>query len=924
MHDCNKTPCHDPCPECGFGPFTRNHYFTGKLLVERDFKDEQKYYVDKLRHHDQTLHGWGVVCGLKVTPHENPACRTRYVCVEAGTAIDCCGREIVVRERDCIDVTNLPAYQPLATEPAGKSHRLQVCIRYRECPTEEIPVLYDECGCDDTRCAPNRILESYAVDLLIDQPLPVADRNAPALSWTNSVNIAHASQAVLHSGTQRLYVMNSDGTVFPVRTDNHSVLTPLTLPSPGLAIAVANDGTRLYVAVGPGDRQVLVFDTSNFAAGPIQTLPAASSAGSDIELAVAPATGRLIALLSAPGRVLAWQTDINNAGPFTAPDDITLSPTLRSLAISSDGKSAYAVDPPNHRIQIADLVAKAAGAPITVPPGTLDVFAMAIVRTTAPDVFAVVAKTDKKIVVFSSTAGNHPTTLANTPEDLVISTDGNWAYVLERNAAQSFLEIVNIPRLLLDDPVTPPPSFQIGDNATSLVITASGDRLYVPWVGNTAVAGDGAVAIVDIKDTRCTDVFSCGCHSCDEPNCLVLATIENYTVGDSFEAVTDPPSDPLKDTAAGIARIDNRLGRRLLPSTQALVQAIECVLANSGAVPGPPGPPGKPGNDGRDGANGTNGTNGTDGKDGRDGLGLNPDLPKIIDIAWAHNKTIPFDDWLASSFYASHPKELLKNDRSPLLTIYFNQDMNADTINRQTFRVSIEYPYVINKELFSGFYNFAKSDFYGYILPLGPKTTPHTAEAAKSAFAFVPYREGFQTLLASAGDVWQGERLSRYTGDLKLDPPVVRIVLKGDFIFAGATFAENGVLDAENIGGNVGLNIVRGGPIHGGKNPSGNLDQGGDFESWFYVSDPDVAGLNGQLFPLILGTAPIDLNQVPADQLDKLPGISADVAKKVADARVSGPFKSAQDLQKRAGLSDDEMAQFQALVKVRAPRGGNK
>ena len=26
------------CPECEIGPFTRNHYFTGKLLVERDFR----------------------------------------------------------------------------------------------------------------------------------------------------------------------------------------------------------------------------------------------------------------------------------------------------------------------------------------------------------------------------------------------------------------------------------------------------------------------------------------------------------------------------------------------------------------------------------------------------------------------------------------------------------------------------------------------------------------------------------------------------------------------------------------------------------------------------------------------------------------------------------------------------------------------
>src|SRR5947209_3012117 len=104
------------CPSCDIGPFTRNYYFTGKLLVERDFTDEQSYYVNKLRHHHQRLHGWGVVCGLKVVQHENQACQTRFVCVEPGTAIDCCGREIIVREREYIDLTALPAVKALAAK----------------------------------------------------------------------------------------------------------------------------------------------------------------------------------------------------------------------------------------------------------------------------------------------------------------------------------------------------------------------------------------------------------------------------------------------------------------------------------------------------------------------------------------------------------------------------------------------------------------------------------------------------------------------------------------------------------------------------------------------------------------------------------------------------------------------------------------
>ena len=61
-----------------------------------------------------------------------------------------------------------------------KPHKLQFCLRYKECGTEEIPVLYDECGCDETKCAPNRILESYEVDVLLDPPVAQPPDGSPS------------------------------------------------------------------------------------------------------------------------------------------------------------------------------------------------------------------------------------------------------------------------------------------------------------------------------------------------------------------------------------------------------------------------------------------------------------------------------------------------------------------------------------------------------------------------------------------------------------------------------------------------------------------------------------------------------------------------------------------------------------------------
>src|SRR5438445_1623821 len=173
QHGCG---CTGGCPACEFGPVTRNAYWTGKLMLARDFVDEQRYVVEKHRHHNQKLHGHGVVCGLKVVQHEKDACRDRFVCVEPGTAIDCCGHDVIVRELDCLDLWAVRKIKELRDKEAAGTdtgeHVLQICIRYRECETEPVPILYDDCGCADDQCAPNRILESYELDVILDPTLP--------------------------------------------------------------------------------------------------------------------------------------------------------------------------------------------------------------------------------------------------------------------------------------------------------------------------------------------------------------------------------------------------------------------------------------------------------------------------------------------------------------------------------------------------------------------------------------------------------------------------------------------------------------------------------------------------------------------------------------------------------------------------------
>ena len=94
------------CLSCELGVFCRNHYYRGKLLTEHDFQDEQQYLINKHRLHNVALHGWGIVCGLRVKPH--PHCPELRVIVEQGYAIDGCGREIRVLKEVQVELPPAP------------------------------------------------------------------------------------------------------------------------------------------------------------------------------------------------------------------------------------------------------------------------------------------------------------------------------------------------------------------------------------------------------------------------------------------------------------------------------------------------------------------------------------------------------------------------------------------------------------------------------------------------------------------------------------------------------------------------------------------------------------------------------------------------------------------------------------------------
>lgn len=186
--------------------FDRLSYFYGQMLHARDLQREQAYFREKLKLHNRCLHGWGVVCGLRVTlPPPDPDCipatdveygrlnaaleqkekalateadeaareqlkreievlRRRLesvgrpsdcdppdprvkVQIDCGLAIDCEGNELVVRQPLLIDLwATLPA-EERRSAATDEAMTLYLAVCYRECPIEPVrPVVPDPCG----------------------------------------------------------------------------------------------------------------------------------------------------------------------------------------------------------------------------------------------------------------------------------------------------------------------------------------------------------------------------------------------------------------------------------------------------------------------------------------------------------------------------------------------------------------------------------------------------------------------------------------------------------------------------------------------------------------------------------------------------------------------------------------------------------
>jgi len=79
----------------------RLRFFTGQALTIEGLKLEQDYFREKLKRHNRTLHGFGIVSGLGVNVKRGA------IIVAPGLALDCEGNELVVSSAQSLPVATI-------------------------------------------------------------------------------------------------------------------------------------------------------------------------------------------------------------------------------------------------------------------------------------------------------------------------------------------------------------------------------------------------------------------------------------------------------------------------------------------------------------------------------------------------------------------------------------------------------------------------------------------------------------------------------------------------------------------------------------------------------------------------------------------------------------------------------------------------
>jgi len=165
--------------------FEYPRFFSRQIITHDDLNLVMTYLRTKMRQHNLSLHGWGVVCGAKVClVMKDGKAEPWKVRVEPGEILGPYGDEILIDCARTVDlrtsgvtgVTGEPCVDvpdPWCSEvfvPCERTGPFYIAVRYSEVMARPVRVQPLGCGCDDTACEYSRWRDGYEIGILRECP----------------------------------------------------------------------------------------------------------------------------------------------------------------------------------------------------------------------------------------------------------------------------------------------------------------------------------------------------------------------------------------------------------------------------------------------------------------------------------------------------------------------------------------------------------------------------------------------------------------------------------------------------------------------------------------------------------------------------------------------------------------------------------
>src|ERR1700757_4627524 len=151
-------------------PTKHVNYVQGMILGVDDFNQEFAYLSERDQWLARDLIGYGTVTGLAGAVEDSD--KGKRVAVSPGVAISPRGQLIRVAPRQCAVLSDWLNHAEIKNNiPTGtKLLPAYVVLCYRDCPTNDVPILGEPCRTEEESMAPSRIVDDFRLELRLQPP----------------------------------------------------------------------------------------------------------------------------------------------------------------------------------------------------------------------------------------------------------------------------------------------------------------------------------------------------------------------------------------------------------------------------------------------------------------------------------------------------------------------------------------------------------------------------------------------------------------------------------------------------------------------------------------------------------------------------------------------------------------------------------